>query len=207
MDNKIIKVYCLIIGSNSVGKTTLINKLQQSSLSSLKNYDDYNLTTRINIIRKSYGLSKNEPDNNDNDNSKNQNKRIEIIYIEFPGKEIYQNFLQEFYRKSETSSNDRIIIVIGLFDISNRSSLTIVEKLFNSTTTNKNPHTNHKQSIGFNRIMVANKIDLIDKRIVSFNECQTKSKLLKCRYIECTIRNDQTMQELEQIILDIIKNV
>nr|XP_027205281.1 uncharacterized protein LOC113798893 [Dermatophagoides pteronyssinus] len=196
MDNKIIKVYCLIIGSNSVGKTTLINKLQQSSSLSSKNYDDYNLTTRINIIRKSYGLSKNEPDN---DNSKNQNKRIEIIYIEFP----------EFYRKSETSSNvnDRIIIVIGLFDISNRSSLTILEKLFNSTTTNKNPHTNHKQSIGFNRIMVANKIDLIDKRIISYNECQTKSKLLKCRYIECTIRNDQTMQELEQIILDIIKNV
>ncbi|KAH7646342.1 hypothetical protein HUG17_1880 [Dermatophagoides farinae] len=200
MDDKIIKVYCLIIGSHSVGKTTLINKLNQSL--AVNNYEEeYRLTTRINIIRKSYGLRTNEANNN------SKNKRIEIIYIEFPGKQIYQNFLAEFYRKSETTSvNDRIIIiVIGLFDVSNRSSLTILEQLFNSVSNKNNNNHNNKQ-LGVHRIMVANKIDLIDKRIISNNEGQSKCKMLKCRYIECTIRNDTTMQELEQIIIDIVKN-
>ncbi|XP_075584814.1 uncharacterized protein LOC124498222 [Dermatophagoides farinae] len=190
MDDKIIKVYCLIIGSHSVGKTTLINKLNQSL--AVNNYEEeYRLTTRINIIRKSYGLRTNEANNN------SKNKRIEIIYIEFP----------EFYRKSETTSvNDRIIIiVIGLFDVSNRSSLTILEQLFNSVSNKNNNNHNNKQ-LGVHRIMVANKIDLIDKRIISNNEGQSKCKMLKCRYIECTIRNDTTMQELEQIIIDIVKN-
>ncbi|OTF84020.1 hypothetical protein BLA29_009502 [Euroglyphus maynei] len=139
-------------------------------------------------MKKSYGLNTNET----NRNGKNR-KRIEIIYIEFP----------EFYRKSETSTDRIIIIVVGLFDVSNRSSLTILEQLFNSTL-----NINHnKQLVTSHRIMIGNKIDLIDKRIITNNEGQTKSKMLKCRYIECTIRNDMTMQELEQIIIDIVKNI
>lgn len=184
MENNSLRIYCLIIGSFSVGKTTLINRLNNVP-STNKNYQ---FTARISLTRKSYGQT-------------DFDKRIEIVYLEFPGKTIYQNLLLELIKKIDTKQ-----LIVGMFDVTNRQSLTILEQQFNLINNIINNKADATTSTTKHyRIMIGNKIDLVDKRIISNNEAMVKAKMLKCRYMECTAENDLTMQDFEQSIIDIIK--
>lgn len=183
MENNSLRVYCLIIGSFSVGKTTLINRL--NNVPSINK--NYQFTTRISLTRKSYGQT-------------DFDKRIEIVYLELPGKAIYQSLLLELIKKIDTK------LIVGMFDVTNRQSLTVLEQQFNliNNIINNKPDT-ITSTIKHYRIMIGNKIDLVDKRIITNNEAMVKAKMLKCRYMECTAENDLTMQDFEQYIIDIIK--
>ncbi|KAF7488075.1 GTP-binding protein yptV3 [Sarcoptes scabiei] len=182
---KIIKVNCLIVGSHAVGKTTLISRLMNSTIKK-----DYELSTRVFIDRKSYSIA-------------GIKDRIEMIFFDFPGKQIYRNVL---YRMIQNLGQP--MIMIGIFDVTNRSSLNQLEQLFQIFNKNLSQETSKLSTTieSSNRFIIANKIDLIDKRIISTNEIQSIAKKFHCPLLESSIGNDLTIKDIEQTILEIIKS-
>lgn len=174
-ETKPIKIRCFIIGSSSVGKTTLARRINNSEVDS-----SYLMTNRIKIHRKSYVQT-------------NSSTPIEVLFIDFPGNELYKDLPIEVFKKLASKC-----IIVALFDVTNRITITSLESCIHSLT--KQP--NKTEICG---ILVANKIDFVDKRIISSVEGQQKAKMFKFRYLECSALNDISLEEFHQLILDMIK--
>lgn len=174
-ESKPINVHCLIVGSPAVGKTTFSKRLMNQPIES-----SYQMTSRITVHRKSYI----DP---------NRESPIQVLYFDFPGKELYRVLIGEVLKKL----NSKYVVVVGVFDVTNRSSLATLESLLTSLKPQQQP-----EMYG---ILVGNKIDLVDKRIISATESQQKAKIFKFRQFECSALNDISIQDFHQLMLDLIK--
>lgn len=178
-DNERIPIRCVLVGASAVGKSTLVEKMTNGSVSG-----DYSMTSRVAVHRKSYvpGL--------------NSRLKLEMSFLDCPGKEIYEGHVKDICKRLGPKC-----IIVAVFDVTNRASMAPVESLL--TWLGKQ----NVKSTELCGILLANKIDLIDKRIVSPSEGQQKAKMLKLRYFECSALNDadQATQEFEQLLGDMVQ--
>ena len=169
-----VQIRCLLVGPPAVGKSTFVKKLTNGNVN-----QDYSMTSRVSIHRKSYVQSTGR-------------LQMEVAFLDCPGKEVYQQLVEHLWKRAGSKC-----VVVAVFDVTNRASIAPVESFLGSL--NKQSSKSIEQS----GILVANKIDLVDKRIVSPAEGQQKAKMLKLRYFECSALNDSVVQEFDQLLADL----
>lgn len=186
-----VQVRCILIGASAVGKSTFLKRLTgNSSVASLPT--DYSMTSRVDVQRKSYDLPANS-----------KRLQVEVSFLDNPGRQLYQALVEGVCQKVTTSAGK--CLVVALFDVSNRASLTPLEGLM--SWLNKQQANNGKTAAATEGVLVGNKIDLVDKRIVSPAEGQQKAKMFKLRYFECSALNDIAIQDFEQLIIDMVQTM
>ncbi|KAI2805419.1 hypothetical protein RDWZM_008693 [Blomia tropicalis] len=180
MNQEPIQVRCILLGAAASGKSTFLSKLNNDNLNR-----NYSMTTRPVTRTKTYVANNNRP-------------AIQVVFIDCPGREeLYGKLVNDIVRRIGSKS-----IIIAMFDVTNRTSLSSLETIINTIGKGDGNKT-----LELNGILVANKIDLIDKRIVTSNEGQLKSKMFKLRYMECSSLDDLTVQEFDQLLNDIVHNI
>lgn len=171
------QVCCLLVGPPTVGKSTLFEKLTNGNV-----VQEYSMTSRIGIGRKSHTLA--------------NNRTLELAILDSPGKEMYQKLVEDVCKKIGTRA-----VLLAVFDVTNRTSLVSLEAILGSLF-KQNSNKPTEQPSG---ILVANKTDLVDRRIITSPEGQQKAKMLKLRYFECSALSDISMQEFDQLLLDLVQ--
>ena len=186
------QVRCFLIGSSAVGKSTLFKKLIKNNVDG-----EYLMTNRIAIEKRSYVQANN-----------NTQQHIEAVLIDTPGiGGIYHKLVEDVFNNI-VAIDPKSIVFVAMFDVTNRTSF---DQLDTFILNNNKPNFNNNNIIKFTEqsnsaagILLANKIDLTDKRVVSASEGLNKAKMFKLRYLECSALNDITMQEFDQLLFDLV---
>lgn len=185
-----VQVRCILIGASAVGKSTFLKRLTaNSSVNSLTT--DYSMTSRVDVHHKSYDLPTN-----------NNRLQVEVCFLDTPGRQPYQALVEGVCKRTTAAGK---CLIVALFDVSNRASLTPLEGLMSWLNKQQQQANNGKTAT--EGVLVANKIDLVDKRIVSPAEGQQKAKMFKLRYFECSALNDIAIQDFEQLVLDMVQTM
>ena len=176
-------VMCLVLGTNGVGKTTLINKVlsntERVNIGGIT-ASEYNPTDRITLHRKQYLPG-------------------QIYYLDTPGRDLYQGQIEHILKRLPQR---RRLIIAAMFDLTNRESLKELENRL-VPILKEYQATEGRPCYG---VLIGNKADLIDRRIISLSECQQRSRQFKFRYWQCSSLNDFTLIEFEQILLELSQN-
>lgn len=184
-----VQVRCILIGASAVGKSTFLKRLTANSASLTS---DYSMTSRVDVQHKSYDLLTNS-----------NRLQVEVCFLDTPGRQPYQALVEGVCKRTTAAGK---CLIVALYDVTNRTSLTPLEGLMSMLNKQQQTQTN-KTATATEGVLVANKIDLVDKRIVSPAEGQQKAKMFKLRYFECSALNDIAMQDFEQLILDMVQTM
>jgi len=153
-----------VIGEKAVGKTSILNCLLGYPSPFSRRYT---MTKGVNILSKPLKVFK------------HRNEIVEIYFYDFSG----WIFLYENLMKSLWNSN--ISIVVGVFDVTREDSFQTLINLMNDFTRLAN---SQKESI--TGIILGNKCDLIEQRIISLEEATQSAKKLRMGYFDCSAKEN-----------------
>ena len=176
-------VVCLVLGPSGVGKSTLVSKVlsntERVNIGGIAG-TEYNLTDRISLHRKLYLAG-------------------QIYYLDTPGRDVYHGQIEQILKRLP---HRRRLIIAAMFDLTNRHSLTQLENRLQPIL-KEYQTTEGRPCYG---VLIGNKADLVERRILSQSECQQRARQFKFRYWQCSSLNDFTLIEFEQILLELAQN-
>lgn len=192
-----VQVRCILLGGSAVGKSTFLKKLTNATSANNTTDADYSMTSRVEVHSKSY-----VPGNG-------SRLQVEVCFLDTPGRAPYQALVEGVCKRATTAGK---CLIVALFDVTNRASMTPLEGLLTWLNKQQQQSNSGKTSAAAataatEGVLVANKIDLVDKRIVSPSEGQQKAKMFKLRYFECSALNDIAMADFDQLILDMVQTM
>lgn len=175
---------CMVIGGPSTGKSTLVSRLAYNTVPDTDDLDSYQMTTRILAHNRTYVQPK-------------RMANLEVLYLDSPGRTLYEPLMLDVIKHLAPKC-----LLIGVYDVTNRSSLRILENFL----ARLNKQLSSGKQLEFDGILVGNKIDLVDKRIISAAEGQQRARMFKYRHIECSARDDLAIDECHQLVIDSLQS-
>ncbi|XP_023243816.1 intraflagellar transport protein 27 homolog isoform X1 [Centruroides sculpturatus] len=162
----ILRCKCIVLGDSSVGKTSMIHIFNNDSSTFQKNYT---MTCGIELTVKSVHV----PDTND---------LVELYIYDSSGKEIYLDMMQNLWK------NPSVLVLV--FDVTNEISFNSCSKWlkkFHSATSSK--------ANAIPGILIGNKVDSKERRIISLKTAQEFAKKYSLQYFECSVKEHQGVDE------------
>lgn len=172
--SNISRCKCIIIGDSAVGKTSIVKVLLGPS-SHFPN--KYLMTTDIDIFSKTFRVS-------------NSEHNVEIFIYDCSGKYFYREIIQKVWSKN-------VSLIVGVFDVTNEESF---HSLQNWLTDISKALKSQESPIG---VILGNKIDLTDRRVVSSDDAHQLAKKYKMRYFDCSAKD---VNGIEEPFLHLITN-
>ena len=194
---KKISYKIILIGDSLVGKTCLFKKLTKGT------YSTKNIST-IGMDQKSLNKKVMVPEDPNNDASPEIEKDFTIHLWDTAGQERFRSITAGYFKQSHG--------LILLYDITNRASFDNLEKWILAVTNalgKAEPNENNKKHYAV--ILLANKVDLEDKRKVSYEEAEDICKQFNIYWGgECSVQemtNEELNDKFTEIIKEIYKNI
>lgn len=171
----------IIVGNTCVGKTCFLARTTGF-------YKDFNIIHDITI-----GVDFGSEIFNIN------NKKIKIQFWDTAGQESYRSMIRSYYRNCTG--------VLLMYDITCRNSFDNIQSWLNEIY-NYTSYDNITNKVPI--ILIGNKVDLVHKRDVTFEEGCELAKKNDILFIETSVKNlynvNEAIQQLSQCILDKIDN-
>jgi small GTP-binding protein len=118
-----------------------------------------------------------------------ENRLVRLTIWDTAGQERYGSIVKAYLRDA--------LGILLVFDITDRSSFELLPARYRSIAEEAAPN--------FSAVLVGNKTDLADVRVVSQSEAETFAKEHQIKYIETSARNGEQIQELFlQLTLDLL---
>ncbi len=157
---------CMIIGDSAVGKTSIIKVL----LGHPNQFPNkYLMTTGIDIFSKTIRIP-------------NSEQSVQLFIYDCSGKHFYREIVRKVWSKNES-------LIVAVFDVTNEESF---HSLQNWLTEIFKAIKSSESTIG---VIIGNKIDLIDRRIVSSDDAHRLAKKYKMRYFDCSAKEFNGIEE------------
>lgn len=170
----VLRCKCIIIGDAAVGKTSIVKMLLGPPNQFPKKYS---MTTGVDISSKTLRIP-------------NSDHIVELFIYDCSGKNVYKEIVQKV-----CSCN--VSLIVSVFDVTNEESFKNMHNwLTELTKAIKKPET----TIG---VVLGNKIDLSERRIVSSEDAHQLAKKYKMRYFDSSAKD---MIGIEEPFLHLITN-
>ena len=194
--NKIIHYKIILIGDSLVGKTCFFRKLTRGT------YSTKNIST-IGMDQKSLDKKVKVTKDPNDEFSPEVEKDFSIHLWDTAGQERFRAITAGYYKQSHG--------LILLYDITNRTSFDNLEKWMTSVTSTLGNAEKNENNKKYSVILLGNKVDLEDKRKVSYEEAEEKCRQFNIYWGgECSVQ-EMTLEELnnkfEEIIKEIYRNI
>lgn len=165
----VVQCKAVVIGDKAVGKTSILNCLLGYPIPFSKKYS---MTKGVSISSRSLKVSK------------HRNENIEIHFYDFSGRvSLYGSLMKSLWK------ND-ISMVIGVLDVTREDSFQNLLNLISDFTRQAN---SRKESI--TGIILGNKCDLLEHRIVSLEDVTQSAKKLRMGYFDCSAKENVGVEE------------
>jgi transport family protein 27 len=160
----VLRTKCIVVGDPTVGKSALIKSLQSDGTQFPKNYS---MTLGVDISVKTISLQ--------------DSKDIMEFYLyDSAGKEIYSNFVQTFWTHPGT--------VIVIYDVTDEQSFDSCAKWLERVKAQK-----AAVELKLPGVLIANKIDLDKRRVVSEADGRAFAIANELEYFECSAVSHMTI--------------
>ena len=106
--------------------------------------------------------------------------KIKIDYIDTAGQEVFRAIAANYLKKA-----DGVILV---FDVTQKETFQLVDRWIEELEQNNNIN-----NIG--KILLGNKIDLVDKRVINEEEGHNLAKNINCKYMEVSAKTGKNVTE------------
>ena len=106
--------------------------------------------------------------------------KIKIDYIDTAGQEVFRAIAANYLKKA-----DGVILV---FDVTQKETFQLVDRWIEELEQNNNIN-----NIG--KILLGNKIDLVDKRVINKEEGHNLAKTINCKYMEVSAKTGENITE------------
>lgn len=166
--NYFLRCKCAVIGDAAVGKTSIINALLGYPIPFSKKY---NMTKGVTIFTKLIKPI----------NSKDQ---VELYLYDFAGNVIYRDLIEKLW-------SSQIKLIVAILDISREESLEYLQHFF------AHFFKNTKKS-NLTGIILGNKSDLNDQRVVSLQDVHQWAKNYQMRYFDVSAKENVSINEAFQ---------
>ena len=186
----------ILIGDSLVGKTCLFKKLTKGI------YTNKNIST-IGMDQKTISATIKVKEKSETEEEKEVEKNFTINLWDTAGQERFRSITSGYFKESHG--------LILLYDITNRTSFDNLEKWMTSVTSTLGNAEKNENNKKYSVILLGNKVDLEDKRKVSYEEAEEKCRQFNIYWGgECSVQ-EMTLEELnnkfEEIIKEIYRNI
>ena len=191
--HNIIAYKIILIGDSLVGKTCFFKKLTKGT------YSTKNIST-IGMDQKYLNIKVIVPEDPNNDSSPEIEKDFTIHLWDTAGQERFRSITAGYFKQSHG--------LILLYDITNRKSFDNLEKwILAVTNVLGKAELNENNKKHYSVILLGNKVDLEDKRQVSYEEAEDICKQYNIYYSgECSVQ-EMTNEELNDKFTEFIKEI
>lgn len=157
----LLRAKCIIVGDTTVGKTALVQNFQSDGAQFPKNYS---MTTSVNLVTKTVSI--------DNFAS------VELYLCDCAGKELFAEFVNDFW--------DHPGGVVIVYDVTDKQSFNSCAKWLERVKAKK-----AAVDAPLPGVLIANKTDLIDRRVISKEEGMSFAASKELKYFECSAKDGQ----------------
>jgi Ras-related protein Rab-7A len=173
----------LVLGNARVGKTSIVEQFVNDA----QFHEEYEPTVGVDFASRTVVL---------HDSHDGENKKVNLNLVDTAGQERYQGLSVSYYRNVD--------ICVLVFDCTNRESFDSLEKWKDEFVIQAGLSTSHDD---FPFVVLANKIDAEDKRVVFAKEaqewCQKQQHAFYYMEVSAKLKSEDESIRVERVFLDI----
>lgn len=166
----VLKAKVCVVGESGIGKTAICHQITSDGTDFPKNY----IVTQLSEISvKTIKI----PDTND---------IVELYIIDCSGKELYQEWLKESWSQAN--------LVIAVYDVTREESFNKVSKWVELVSHSAKKEQGENNNAKLTGVLLANKTDLEDRRIISPKLGTDLAGQLGLMYFECSAKDNKDVE-------------
>lgn len=158
---------CIVIGDATVGKTSIVKMLLGPPQHQFPK--KYIMTSGVDISSKTLRIP-------------NSDDVVELFIYDCSGKKIYKDIVQSLW-----SSN--VSLIVAVFDVTSEESFQILQSLLSDWAKSAK---SQEKTLG---VILGNKVDLSERRIISLEDAHQLAKRYKMRYFETSAKDAVGIEE------------
>eukprot|EP00117_Sycon_ciliatum_P043798 scpid75630/ scgid31664/ Intraflagellar transport protein 27 homolog; Putative GTP-binding protein RAY-like; Rab-like protein 4 len=166
MSQRMLSLKTLVVGSSKVGKTALVKMFCSDGTDFPK---QYLLTHEYDLESKMMALQDNKG-------------YVSFLLFDCSGREVYEEFVVQTWKDA--------CGVIVVYDVTDRESFEDTVRWGNQLRTKLG-----RKASNIPAVLVGNKRDLEERRVVSTEEGAARAKLMSCAFLECSSKNFEDVIE------------